>query len=280
MLKKRYKKAKEYIEKMKNKSLNKVSIQKNKKRPEHSKFMKTWWKQNKNNNTVKKRNNNISKALTGRKLTEKHIQYIKENKERARNISNALTGRKLTKEHCQHISESLNNRKLSKIRKWKQYISRALTGYTQTKEHKQNTRKSKLEYYKTHKSPRFETITSEITKEKLRISQFEYIKNTRGITYPNIGKHENQILDKLQNILGFSIKRQFYINGYFLDGYCQELNLAIEIDEEFHYRNNILKHKDFERQNNIINALNCSFLRLKVENIIVNNKINNEALIA
>ena len=119
---------------------------------------------------------------------------------------------------------------------------------------------------------------SKITKQKMRISAIEYIKNNSNFTTPRTGRYEKQILDEFQNTLGFSIKRQFYINGYFLDGYCQELNLAIEVDEGYHYQNNILNQKDIEKQNSIIKILNCDFIRLKVLEIIIDNKINKEKL--
>ncbi len=119
---------------------------------------------------------------------------------------------------------------------------------------------------------------SDKTKQKMRVAAIEYIKNTRGSISPNVGRYEKQILDALQDRLGFSIKRQFYINGYFLDGYCQEINLAIEIDEEGHYKNNILNNRDLNKQNNIINSLNCNFLRIRVKEVIIDEQLNLEKL--
>jgi len=116
-------------------------------------------------------------------------------------------------------------------------------------------------------------ILSGETKRKLRISTIEYIKNTCNGIRPNIGRYEKQVLDELQNIIGFSIKRGFSINGYFLDGYCKELNLAIEIDEEYHYKKEKQKQKDIEKQNNITQALNCDFLRIRVDDIIKDGQI-------
>lgn len=57
---------------------------------------------------------------------------------------------------------------------------------------------------------------------------------------------------------------EFEIDGYYLDGYDKELNIAFEYDEKRHYtdvNNNILKERDIERQNYIIKKLNCEFWR-------------------
>ena len=57
---------------------------------------------------------------------------------------------------------------------------------------------------------------------------------------------------------------EFKICGYFVDGYDKDLNIVFEYDEPKHYidiENNLLKDKDIQRQNIIINKLNCSFWR-------------------
>jgi very-short-patch-repair endonuclease len=185
----------------------------------------------------------------------------------------------------------------------------------------QKIKENKIEYYKTHKSPRYDVIVSITTKQKQSNSRLEYYKNNKPFwlnksaskeEYPNkgmrnknhskkakikmsisaisyiknncngtvrIGRYEKQILDALQDRLGFSIKRQFYVNGYWLDGYCQELNLAIEIDEECHYPNNTLRNKDIKKQKNIIKILKCNFLRIRVKDVIQNQELNKEKII-
>ena len=52
--------------------------------------------------------------------------------------------------------------------------------------------------------------------------------------------------------------------GYFLDGYDSKRNIVFEYDEPKHYvdiDNNILSDKDIERQNFIIEKLDCDFYR-------------------
>ena len=57
---------------------------------------------------------------------------------------------------------------------------------------------------------------------------------------------------------------EYSICGYFVDGYDKERNIVFEYDERAHYKdreNNILKDKDIQRQQNIINELHCEFWR-------------------
>jgi len=106
----------------------------------------------------------------------------------------------------------------------------------------------------------------ESAKEKIRISNIKYIEkkklNGEPLT-PNIGKYETRILDNLEYCFGYPILRQYRVIGYFLDGFCPMLNLAIEVDELFHKEGAQLK-KDMVRESNIKNELNCLFLRINI----------------
>ncbi len=198
------------------------------------------------------------------KMRKRHIPMSEETKIKI-GKANAISqlGYKQTKEHKERVI------RVRRKNGWwknpddtKKKMSFAHKGKSMSEEAKLNMSKSQIG----KKLPE-ETIL------KMRISRFNYIKNVTGAIHPNIGKYEKQILDEVQNTIGFSIKRAFYINGYFLDGYCQELNLAIEIDEEYHY-NEKQKHKDIEKQNSIMKSLNCNFLRIRVKEFIKNEKID------
>lgn len=78
---------------------------------------------------------------------------------------------------------------------------------------------------------------------------------------PNIGIKEKETLDKLEKKFGYKILRQFKILGYYLDGYITQLNLAIEVDEPYHLKQ---QEQDKERQKEIEEKLNCEFLRVTV----------------
>ena len=102
----------------------------------------------------------------------------------------------------------------------------------------------------------------ENTKRKLRENQIKFIEknylNNKDLC-PQMGKYEKPILDFLEESFNYKILRQYKVSGYFLDGYCPALNLAIEIDEKYH---NKQIEKDQLRQNNIVEKLGCAFLRI------------------
>ena len=104
------------------------------------------------------------------------------------------------------------------------------------------------------------------TKQKLREAQIKNIEiqfNNGLPIMPCIGKQETSILDFLEQTWGYTILRQHKIAGYFLDGYCPMLNLAIEIDE---LRHKYKIEKDQLRQENITNSTGIQFLRIEVDN--------------
>jgi len=106
--------------------------------------------------------------------------------------------------------------------------------------------------------------TSKETREKLRKLKIRYVEHTKlnGMPlYPTIGKDEKHILDTLEECFNYPILRQHKVAGYFLDGYCPALNLAIEVDEEYHI-NPKVKTKDIEKEQVITQKIRCSFLRI------------------
>ena len=104
-------------------------------------------------------------------------------------------------------------------------------------------------------------------KKNMRIARLNYISKVSNAglpVHPNVGMYEKPILDNLEEWFDYPILRQFKIGGYFVDGYCYELNLVIEVDEIQHkYK----KERDKERQDFIQSELSCKFLRIPVEEI-------------
>jgi len=105
-------------------------------------------------------------------------------------------------------------------------------------------------------------------KLKIRNSTIKYVERVRlngKSLYPCVGKYEKRILDNLEECFGYTVLRQYKVRGYFLDGYCPALNLAIEVDEQFHTRK---MGKDQSRQFEIQNSLGCKFIRMGMFNTI------------
>ena len=85
------------------------------------------------------------------------------------------------------------------------------------------------------------------------------------------------IFNKISKITNTDIQHamnggEYYLEklGYWLDGYDKLNNIVYEYDEQHHFDkdDNLLK-KDITRQNEIINFLNCKFIRIKYnENIL------------
>lgn len=104
---------------------------------------------------------------------------------------------------------------------------------------------------------------SQESRRKLRIAQIKNIEkqfNNGQPIYPTIGKNETEILDQIEMENGITIIRQHPVAGYFVDGYDEENNVVYEVDEFGHTR---MVEKDKEREENIINELNCEVIRIK-----------------
>ena len=167
------------------------------------------------------------------------------------NFNDFRKNRKHTEETKQKIGKYFKGRKQSveTIKK----RSKSLKGIKRTKEWKE-----KIGIANSNKHP------SDISRQKMRESRISYIEKQFfecNKMSPCIGKYETQILDILEVIFDYKILRQYNILGYFLDGYCPALNLAIEIDESHHKKQH---EKDTYREGLIKNELNCSFLRISV----------------
>lgn len=110
---------------------------------------------------------------------------------------------------------------------------------------------------------------SENSKRKTRESTIKYIESVVGKCKPRYNLNSCKYINELNfknhwNLQHAENGGEFKILGYFVDGYDKDLNIVFEYDEPKHYKdiqNNILKDKDIQRQNNIINELHCEFWR-------------------
>ncbi len=102
-------------------------------------------------------------------------------------------------------------------------------------------------------------------REKIRKYRIRYIEQAKlngNPLYPTIGKYETQMLDTLEESFGYTILRQHKVAGYFLDGFCPALNLAIEIDEKHHQKTK-QRQLDIDRDNYLKTNFNYQILRIK-----------------
>ena len=107
------------------------------------------------------------------------------------------------------------------------------------------------------------------TKEKMRISAINYLKNSVNFKCPRYNKKSIEFINKLNEEKGWNLQHaenggEIEIGGFYLDAYDAERNIVFEYDEPRHYKdvnNSILNEKDLERQNFIIEKLKCDFYR-------------------
>ena len=105
--------------------------------------------------------------------------------------------------------------------------------------------------------------------QKIRIGTFAYFQKINGISQPRYNINSISFFDKLSKEKGWNLQHaknggEITVLGYWLDAYDKQRNIVVEYDERFHYidiENNVLREKDIERQNEIIEYLHCEFWR-------------------
>lgn len=106
---------------------------------------------------------------------------------------------------------------------------------------------------------------------KIRLSKIKRIEEKiKTKISPRYNPYACIIIDTYGKNNGYNFQHaenggEFFVKtiGCFLDGYDQENNIVIEFYERFHYKiNGELKEKDARREEAIIAALNCRFIRI------------------
>jgi len=141
----------------------------------------------------------------------------------------------------------------------------------ETKLTNEHLRKQGETYSKHYKEGKFKLGTKHTleTKKKLREIFIKKVEEQKGKFKCFYAKRACEFINKLNEQYTWNLQHaenggEVEIDGYFLDGYDKKLNIAFEYDEPKHYKdvlNNILSDKDIERQNYIINKLNCKLYR-------------------
>jgi len=223
-----------------------------------------------------KHKRNLSLAHIGKKQSEESnkkisaaLMGIKRSVETRKKMSIAQTGIKYSEKAKIKIRKAKLGTKHTEESKKKMSIASSLRRHTTEtrkkmsivhagKKHSKETIR-KMSIAKTGK------IISEEHKRKIREAIIKYIKiqKLNGLPMrPMFGRNEIQILDQIEVEFDIFIERQYPIIGYFIDGYDKQNNIVYEIDEKAHLSPN-KKKRDILRQENIINKLNCQFVRIK-----------------
>lgn len=126
-----------------------------------------------------------------------------------------------------------------------------------------------IDYYKEHDGTFKGKHHTEKSKELKSNAAKEY-RQRLDIKRQSFSKEACNFINKLNSKFNWNLQHalnggEIKILNYYLDGYDKKLNIAFEYDDSrYHYKDkykNILSDKDIERQNNIINELNCRFIR-------------------
>lgn len=122
-------------------------------------------------------------------------------------------------------------------------------------------------------NPMYGKTASEETKQKQRVAAIARIERIAGQISPNYNPEACRIIEEYGKQHGYNFQHaenggEYRVIGYFVDGYDEEQNVVIEIDESRHFTNGKLKKKDVQRQKEITNHLECKFIRIKAEDFL------------
>jgi len=90
------------------------------------------------------------------------------------------------------------------------------------------------------------------------------------------GKNEEIILKDIEKSNNIVLERQYYICGYYVDGYDKNNNVVYEVDE-WHHKRRKSKLFDIQREEKIKKELNCQIVRINEEEYL--NKKYNQILV-
>ena len=145
---------------------------------------------------------------------------------------------------------------------------------SQLLDHNAKVRKTKLERYGDENYNNIKPATPELRKIR-RINALKRIEQRLldgHQLFPNYNPKGCQVLNEIMKQCNTHIQHaenggEYHIKelGYFVDGYDKENNIVYEYDERDHFNGDKLKDEDIRRQEEIIEYLNCEFIRLKDE---------------
>ncbi len=112
------------------------------------------------------------------------------------------------------------------------------------------------------------------SKKKQRKSAIKRIeRNSEHQVKPNYNPQACKVIEEYGEKHGYNFQHaenggEYHIKelGYWVDGYDEEKNAVIEVDEAYHYKQNgELREKDKRRQREIEEHLGCEFIRVRID---------------
>jgi len=137
------------------------------------------------------------------------------------------------------------------------------------KNHNYGKKRSEETRRKISEAEKGKTLTQE-TKRKMRIAAIKRIERKHGQVHPNYNPEACRLIEEYNEKHGYNFQHaenggEFHIKelGYWVDGYDAAKNVVIEVDESHHYKDDKLKEKDIQRQQEIEEHLDCEFIRIR-----------------
>jgi transposase len=223
-------------------------------------------------------NNNIQKAAENYDVTAATISKVAKHydlKHLIRNYNNEVTESKVINLYClEDLCMAEISRKLqcsvSPIRRILKENDVAIESAKEVNKkrrfrkinHKKNSEENNAFYGKSH--------TRE-TKNQMRKSAIKRLKRQKGQIKPNYNPKACKLIEEYGDKHGYDFQHaenggEYHIKnlGYWVDGYDEEQNIVIEVDEPHHFKSGELRERDKRRQREIEEHLNCKFIRLQI----------------
>lgn len=183
------------------------------------------------------------RTMLGRKQPKETIRKMLETKKKNGTLGPCKEAREKTR---------LKNIGQKRSEETKRKMSEKRMGFKQSEDTKE----------KISKANKGKERTEEFCKRMSEHAKRRITDGTMHHVFLTIGNNETEILDCLEKEKGVKIERQYPILHYFVDGYDKENNIVFEVDEKAH-RQPCHQKREWVREQNIVNELNCEVIRIK-----------------
>lgn len=171
-----------------------------------------------------------------------------------------------------HSEETIKKMKDSHSGENNHMYGKSLYDYWLEKYGLEETEKRYAKFRKNVSSGNKKRYENKDEREKTRLATLKSVEKKYGQIRPFYNDSGCEIIRWLNMYYDFNFKHaenggEYFIKDlhYWVDGYDENKNIVVEIYERTHYnRNGELKEKEINRENRIINYLNCKFMRVNM----------------